>query len=56
MELNEKQLEELKQVTAAVIKWINENCHPHTYIIIDTTGAEVLEGVATVLNDEYIRD
>ena len=56
MELNEKQLEELKQVTDAVIKWINENCHPHMHIVIDSTSAELHESVSLVLNDQHLKD
>lgn len=38
------------------IKWLNENCHPHTMILIDGTRAELLEGQMTHRTEEFIKD
>lgn len=40
-----------------LIKWLCENCHPHTTIVVTPTNAELLEGVVStgkVL--DYVRD
>lgn len=51
-----KKLQEFKDVTDAVIKYLNDNFHPHTKIIIDTNRAEVVEGVMAIKNDRHIKD
>lgn len=38
------------------IKWISENHHPHTKIIIDSTSAELFEGLKNYLTDEFLKD
>lgn len=48
MLLNEKQHSELEKTARPVINWLNDNCHPHTTIIIDNRSAELLEGIASV--------
>ena len=39
-----------------VIKWLCDNAHPHTKIIIDCTTAELVEGVMCTVTDRYVRD
>jgi hypothetical protein len=40
-----------------LIKWMAENQHPHTKIIITSTGAELLEGVKVAGEiTEYLKD
>ena len=56
MTLTEEQTKELEVVIKAVMKWLNENCHPHTTIIITQTEAELLEGITNVLTNEFIKD
>lgn len=38
-------MNEFEQLATPLIKWLRENRHPHTTIIIDCNHAEVLEGV-----------
>ena len=39
-----------------VMKYLAENHHPHTKIMIDSNTAELLEGQKTVVTDEFIVD
>ena len=38
--------EELKKAAEPLVKYLRENYHPHTTVIVDSMHAEVLEGVA----------
>jgi len=44
-------LDELERVTSSVIKWLARNHDPHTYIMIDTNGAELFKGQMKVVVD-----
>lgn len=56
MILNDKQRAEFEVVTRPVIKWLNENCHPHVSVVIEPARAELLEGVCAYPTQDYIRD
>lgn len=44
-------------VVRPVIKWLNDNMHPHAKVIVHTTGAECLEGVKITKEIlEYVKD
>lgn len=44
------------KVVEPVIKWLNENCHPHNYIMIDSTTAELLEGQLAHKTEDFLKD
>lgn len=56
MILSKEKQEELRKVVAPVVKWLNDNTHPHTHIIIDGSSAELSEGVAAFQIPEFIKD
>lgn len=56
MMLNEQQRREFEEVTRPVIKWLNDNCHPHVSVTVEPTRAELLEGVAAYPTNDYVRD
>lgn len=56
MILNEQQRKELEAASVPLIKWINENCHPHVQVIVDPYSAELVEGVARIVNSTFIKD
>jgi hypothetical protein len=56
MVLKEEKIEELKLAAEPLVKWLNENCHPHVVVIVDSGGAELLEGVAKVKIEQFIKD
>ena len=39
-----------------LMKWMSENQHPHTTVIVTGTRAELVEGIQCHLNDEFIVD
>lgn len=48
--------EEFVKVVEPIIKWMNDNVHPHHTIIITNTGAELLEGQLSYVTDRFLRD
>ena len=48
-----KQLEELSK---PLIKFLNDNFHPHVSIIIDPGSAELKEGICRIVVEDYIKD
>ena len=51
-----EQIAEFEKVTRPVIKWLNDNCHPHVMAIIDPSSAELHEGVCRIQTEDYIKD
>ena len=53
----EKQLKnrDFENLARDMIEYLNNNHHPHTRIIIDTTTAEIVEGVKCVHTVEFIK-
>lgn len=47
---------EFENISNVLIKWLNENSNPHAKIIINTTGAELVEGICAFRTDDYIKD
>jgi hypothetical protein len=55
MTITEKQREEMLEAAKPLIKWMNENCHPHCKAIVDQNTIELTEGIATNRTDEFLR-
>ena len=47
MSLSETQRTEFEIVAKAMMRFLNETCHPHVSVIITPTNAELLEGVCS---------
>lgn len=56
MILQEHQMEQMLELSKPLIKWLNENCHPHCEIKIQSDSVEILEGFARVPVKEFIKD
>jgi hypothetical protein len=56
MILNKEQMENFEMVTRPVIKWLNDNCHPHVVAIVDCGRAELAEGIYSFPTTDYIKD
>lgn len=56
MVLSKEKMNELEKASEPLIKWLNENCHPHVQVNVDCGSAQLFEGVARVKNEKYIRD
>ena len=57
--MSEDNQEYVKQFAMAVepaIKWLNENCNPHSYIEITTNSAELKSGQMCYKTDKFIKD
>lgn len=52
----EKQRQEFEEIVKPVIKYMAENHHPHTTLIIDALHAELVEGVMVIKTDEFLID
>lgn len=48
--------DEFKKLTLPVIKWLNDNMHPHASVIITTTSAELVEGNLAYTTYEHVPD
>lgn len=55
MILDSEQIEDLKEAARPLIRFLNE-FHPHVKVIVDGSSAEMLEGVASIKNEEFIKD
>lgn len=56
MTLNQQQQNEFLEAAKPLIKWLNDNCHPHCTAIVECGSAELVEGVARIPTDEFIKD
>ena len=56
MILNDKQRAEFHEACKPLMEFLNENCHPHCSVVVDCGRAELLEGVAAIVDDSFIKD
>ena len=56
MKMNEHERIAFMDAAKPLIKWLNDNCHPHCVAIVDCNTVEVFEGIAVGQTDEFIRD
>lgn len=56
MKLTKKQINELKEITKPIMKFLSENFHPHVKVIIENDKAELLECVTCIKCEEFILD
>ena len=45
-----------EEAAKELMKWLAENEHPHTCVIVTSTHAELLEGKEAVNTEEFVRD
>ena len=48
--------EEFEEVVKPLMKWLCENTHPHTTVIVTGNVAELVEGSMVVNTNEFIID
>jgi hypothetical protein len=56
MSLTEEQSEEMLEAAKPLMKWLNQNCHPHCTAHVDQDTVELTEAVAKNRTDEFLRD
>jgi hypothetical protein len=54
MTITQHQSEQMLEAAKPLIKWLNENCHPHCAVHVDQRSAELVEAVAMVKTDDYL--
>jgi len=55
--VTKEQQESFKQAALPLIKWLNENVHPHHSVIVTPTNAELLEGACSTGQIlDYVKD
>ena len=56
MAITEEQQLTMLEAAKPLIKWMNENCHPHCTALVDQMRIELVEGIATNATKEFLRD
>ena len=49
-------IKEFETAARPLIKWLNENCNPHSKVIVTTTDAELVSGERCFETLEYLVD
>lgn len=52
----EQEMKEFQEITKPVIKYLNDNFHPHVTVIITTNRAELVEGLKGFTTNEFVKD
>jgi hypothetical protein len=55
-ERKKEQGEQFEVLVRPLMKWLAENRHPHTTVVITAMNAELLEGQIAISTDEYLVD
>lgn len=55
MTLNKDQQSEFEALSRPLIKFLNDNCHPHVTVILTTDSSEICEGVTAIRTTDYIK-
>ena len=57
MIINDTQQKEFEILARPLLRWLNDNCHPHVTIIITPTSAKLFEGsYSTGEIMDYVKD
>ncbi len=56
MALTKEQIEQFEEAAKPLVKFMNELPHPHFTAVVSNTHAEISEGQATVIIDEFVKD
>lgn len=56
MILTNEQMGELMDAAKPLMKWLSDNCHPHCSVIVENDRAELVEGIANVQTNEFIKE
>lgn len=47
MKITLDQIEVLREAALPLIQWLNDNCHPHCTVMVNSERIELVEGLAT---------
>lgn len=54
--MNEEQQKAFESAAKPLMKYLAENHHPHTTIILTSTECEIVEGIQSIITNEFIKD
>lgn len=54
--LNEEQRNAFAEAAKPLMQFLSDNCHPHVTVQVDSTSAELFEGVCSFRTKEFIKD
>lgn len=47
---------DFEEAVKPLIKFLNDNYHPHTTVIVDCGKAQLVEGIMSMITEEFYRD
>lgn len=56
MTFTSEQIVEFETLARPLMKFLAEDCNPHTTVILDSAQAEIVAGVAAFSTDDYIKE
>jgi hypothetical protein len=56
MVMTERQIKEFEEVSRPLIKFLNDNFHPHVTALLTPASAEIVQGIYHVPIEDYIKD
>lgn len=56
MILSKEKSDELLEALKPLLKWMNENCNPHTKVIVEQARVDLLDGVVGIPTMEFVKD
>lgn len=56
MIITEEQRKEFEEKARPLIKFLNDNFHPHVSVVIDCNRAQLFESIFSFTTDDYLKD
>jgi hypothetical protein len=56
MVVTSEQREAMLQAAKPLIKWLNDNCHPHCRAVVDHINIELVGGIATHGTEQFLKE
>lgn len=54
--MTDEKFKAFRDAAEPLVKYLNENHHPHVTVIVTPTRAELVEGIMSVPIEEHIKD
>jgi len=55
MILTDEQIQKFKEAARPLVNFLCEHAHPHVTVMVDQAGAEILEGLASVNIEDFLK-
>ena len=56
MILTDEQIKSFEEASKPLIKWLNDHCHPHVVVVVDSGRAELTESAHIFSTEDYWKD